>query len=135
MLFFTIQDILLINTISICVIFTSHHTFNLCCCLISACLNPGLSPPYITLVAVNLPPDSSGDLDTQMSENVRILNELRQDLSQDLFISYHPGNVPHERGGQVNPMDVVADLEAAGYTWYVFFFVFLYQCRAAFSAA
>ena len=80
-------------------------------------LNPGLSSSYITLVAVNLPPDSSGDLDTQMSENVRILNELRHDLCQDLFISYHPGNVPHERGGQVNPLDVVADLEAAGYTW------------------
>ena len=72
---------------------------------------------HYRLVSESLPPENSGDLDAQMSDNMRILNELRQDLSQDLFISFHPSNVPEEKGDCVNPLDVVADLEAEGYTW------------------
>ena len=68
-------------------------------------------------VPENLPPESSTDLDAQISDKMRILNDLRHDLSQDLFISYHPSNVPDEKGEQVNPLDVAADLEAEGYTW------------------
>ena len=68
-----------------------------------------------------LPPDSSENFNDSLAVTMNALQDLRSNLSTDVFISYCEANVPSDEDldNCVHPRTVKDDLKKAGLKWSV----------------
>ena len=73
----------------------------------------------ILYILAIMPPDSSADFDVHLERSLRDLNDLREDLSTDVFIFYDKRDVPNfdEEHKKVSPRKVFLDLQEKEYKW------------------
>lgn len=63
-----------------------------------------------------MPPDSSKEFDAHLEQSVMALEDLRANLSTDIFISYCRENIPQPGNDTaVHPEMIVKDLRSEGY--------------------
>ena len=65
-----------------------------------------------------MPPDNSRDFDVHLEQSLRDLNDLRDDLTFDIFMLYAADDVPKvgEANKKVAPRRIYEDLQKAGFT-------------------
>lgn len=71
------------------------------------------------VIPAMMPTDSSEEFDANLAESMHALEDLRSNLSKDVFISYCTANVPSGDDLEkcVHPKNVKQDLKKAGFKW------------------
>ena len=73
----------------------------------------------ILYLTAAMPPDSSADFDVHLERSLRDLNDMREDLSTDVFMFYDKRDVPNfdEEHKRVSPRKLYLDLLERGHKW------------------